>query len=93
MSEESARSFHILDSASALLGVALIIVTAVHITGEAPKTHVDELAFGAALLFIVSCLLSHRSIAKGKDRYERAADKVFASAILLLLAAVLSFWF
>lgn len=93
MAEESARSFHILDSASALLGVSLIIVTAVHITGEAPKTHVDELAFGSALLFIASCLLSHRSIAKRQERYERAADKVFASAILLLLGAVLSFWF
>ena len=93
MAEDSARSFHILDSASALLGVSLIIVTAVHITGQAPKTHVDELAFGSALLFIASCLLSHRSIAKRQERFERAADKVFASAILLLLGAVLSFWF
>lgn len=93
MAAEGKRTFHILDSASALLGVALIIVTAVHITGSAPKTHVDELAFGAALLFIAACLLSHRSIAKGEERFERFADKVFASAILLLLAAVLSFWF
>lgn len=93
MVEDSGRSFHILDAASALLGVTLIIVTAVHVTGEAPKTHVDELAFGAALLFIASCLLSHRSIARGRVRFERLADKVFASAILMLLAAVLSFWF
>jgi hypothetical protein len=87
------RTFHILDAASALLGVALIIVTAVHITGRAPTTYVDELAFGSALLLIISCLLSHRSIAKADDRFELMADKVFACAILLLLASVLSFWF
>jgi hypothetical protein len=87
------RRHYILDSSAALLGVALIIVTAVHITGNAPATHVDELAFGAALLFIVSCLLSHRGIAKNEDRYELIADKIYASAILLLLASVLSFWF
>ncbi|MEO7277177.1 MAG: hypothetical protein ABIW33_04045 [Sphingomicrobium sp.] len=86
------RTFHILDSASALLGVALIIVTAVHISGNAPHSHVDELAFGAALLLITSCLLSHRSIARDDERFERIADKVFATAILLLLASVLAFW-
>jgi len=87
------RRHYILDSAAALLGVALIIVTAVHITGNAPATHVDELAFASAVLFIVTCLLSHRGIAKNDDRYEMIADKVYASAILLLLASVLSFWF
>lgn len=87
------RRHYILDSAAALLGVALIIVTAVHITGNSPQTHVDELAFGAAILFIITCLLSHRGIAKNEERYETIADKVYASAILLLLASVLSFWF
>lgn len=87
------RRHYILDSSAALLGVALIIVTAVHIAGNPTKTHVDEMAFGAALLFIVSCLLSHRGIAKNEERYEHVADKVYASAILLLLASVLSFWF
>lgn len=87
------RRHYILDSAAALLGVSLIIVTAVHVTGKAAQTHVDELAFGSALLFIAACLLSHRGIAKTDDRYERVADKVYAAAILLLLASVLSFWF
>ena len=47
--------FHILDSASAVTWRCRLIHRrhAIHITGEAPKTHVDELAFGAALLFIV----------------------------------------
>jgi hypothetical protein len=87
------RTHYILDSASALLGVALVIVTAVHITGKAAQTFADELSFGAALLFLVSCFLSHRAISASNDRFEIVADKVFASAILLLLLGVLSFWF
>lgn len=87
------RTHYILDSASALLGVALIIVTAVHITGNSGRSVADELAFGSALLFLGSCLLSHRAISKQQDRFELIADRIFASGLLLLLFAVLSFWF
>jgi len=87
------RKHYILDAAAALLGVSLIIVTAVHISGNALHTFGDELAFGAALLFITSCLLSHRSISKDDDRYERHADKFFASGILFILGSVVTFWF
>jgi hypothetical protein len=87
------RNHYILDSSATLLGVALVIVTAVHITGKSATTIADELSFGSALLFLGSCLLSHRSISTGDNKYERIADKIFASAILLLLFSVLSFWF
>lgn len=86
------RKHYILDAAAALLGVSLIIVTAFHISGTALTTFGDELAFGAALLFIVSCLLSHRSISKEDERYEHFADKFFASGILFILGSVLTFW-
>jgi hypothetical protein len=88
-----ARKHYILDSSATLLGVALVIVTAVHITGKSATTIADEMSFGAALLFLVSCLLSHRSITTNDERFERMADKVFAAAILLLLLSVLTFWF
>ena len=84
---------HILNSASNLLGVALLIVTAVHITGRSATTLSDEVAFGAAILFIACCLASHRSISKDDERFERIADKLFATAMLVLLLAVLVFWF
>lgn len=86
------RNHYILDAAAALLGVSLIIVTAVHISGEASHSFADELAFGAALLFIASCLLSHRSITKHEDKYERYADRLFASGILFILGSVVTFW-
>jgi hypothetical protein len=87
------RTHYILDSAAALLGVALLIVTAVHITGKASQTIADEVAFASALLFIACCLLSHRAISRGEMRFEQFADKLFATGMIGLLVAVLSFWF
>ena len=87
------RSQHILNAASSLLGVALLIVTAVHITGKAGTSLSDELSFAAALLFIGSCLTSHRAISKSDERFERIADKLFAVGLFVLIGGVLSFWF
>ncbi|MES2120479.1 MAG: hypothetical protein V4513_07885 [Pseudomonadota bacterium] len=86
------RKHYILDAAASLLGVSLIIVTAFHISGTALSTLGDELAFSAAVLFIVSCLLSHRGISKDNERYEHYADKFFASGILFILASVVTVW-
>lgn len=71
---------YILDTAASLLGVALIIVTAVHITGKASTTIADELSFAAALLFLVSCGGSHMAITRGDDRFERISELSSASA-------------
>ena len=87
------RSHYIIDSAATLLGVALLIVTAVHITGKAAESIADELSFASALLFLCACGLSHAAISKAEMRFERLADKVFAVALLVLLCGVLSFWF
>ena len=81
------------DSAATLLGVALLIVTAVHVTGKAATSIADELCFGSALLFLGSCAASHRAISIADDRYEKFADKLFALALILLFCGVLSFWF
>lgn len=87
------RSHYIIDSAATLLGVALVIVTGVHISGRAAASVADELAFGAALLFLVSCGLSHWAISKSELRFEKLADKAFATGLVLLTCGVLSFWF
>jgi len=84
---------YILDSAATLLGVSLVIVTAVHITGKASTTIADELAFAAALVFLGSCGASHWAIIRSQDRFEEIADRLFALGLLLLFGSVLSFWF
>jgi hypothetical protein len=87
------RSHYLLDSAATLLGVALVIVTAVHITGKSSTTIADELAFAAALMFLGACAGSHWAIAKSADKFEDHAGKVFALGLVLLFCSVLSFWF
>jgi hypothetical protein len=87
------RTHYIIDSAATLLGVSLVIVTAVHISGKAATSIADELSFGAALQFLGACGLSHQAIVRSNDRFERIADNVFAAGLILLLFAALSFWF
>ena len=87
------RTHYIIDSAATLLGVSLVIVTAVHISGKASTSIADELSFGAALLFLGACALSHQAIVRSDDRFERTADRIFAAGLVLLLFAALSFWF
>ena len=87
------RSDNILSAASTLLGVALLMVTSVHITGHSAQTISDELAFGAALLLIGSCLAAHLAISRSSKRYDSIAANLFFVALVTLLLAVLSFWF
>lgn len=87
------RTHYIIDSSASLLGVSLLIVTAVHITGKAATSIADELSFGAALMFLGACAFSHGAISKDDDRFERIADKAFALGLVLLLCGALSFWF
>jgi cytochrome bd-type quinol oxidase subunit 2 len=86
------RSHYIIDSSATLLGVSLLIVTAVHVTGKQAESIADELSFAAALLFLGGCAASHAAIAKSNDRFERYADMIFAVALVVLLCSVLSFW-
>jgi hypothetical protein len=87
------RQHYILDTAATSLGVALVIVTAVHITGKASTTIADELAFASALMFLVSCGASHMAIVRADDRLERIAERIFGAGLIVLLCSVLSFWF
>lgn len=87
------KAHHVLNAASNLLGVSLLIITFVHVTGHAQQSYSDELAFGAALLLMGACLLSHRAISTANQTLENTGDSMFFIAQILLLCAVVSFWF
>jgi hypothetical protein len=87
------KSHHILNAASNLLGVSLIIVTALHITSYSKQTFADEIGLAAALLLICSCLFSYWAIRTELQRFENGADRLFLVAQVLLLAAVIALWF
>ena len=84
------RNSHILNAASNLLGIALLIVTGINITDHADRTYADEAGIVAALLLAVSCIVSYLSLRRGEEggRMETWADKIFICGLLALLAAV-----
>jgi len=86
------KADHILNAASNLLGVSLLIVTFVHVTGRAADSMTDELAFGAAVLLLCTCILSQRAISSANAGLEKAADYIFFLAQFVLLGAVVGFW-
>ena len=87
------RSETILSAAATLLGVALLIVTGVHIAGRSAGTIADEVAFASALMFIGCCLTAHLAIRRSDQRLGNVADKLFFIAQLTLLFAALCLWF
>ena len=84
------RNTHILNAASNLLGIALLIVTGLHITDNAGKSYADEMALAAALLLSISCVVSYLSIRRKErgERLEGLADKIFLGGLSALVIAV-----
>ncbi|MGE5722740.1 MAG: hypothetical protein ACM3YM_09785 [Sphingomonadales bacterium] len=90
------RSTHILNAASNLLGIALVIITGLHVTRIARETFADEVAWGAAICLSLSCLLSYAALRAEprRTRFEDVADIVFMLGLLCLIASVvvLALW-
>jgi hypothetical protein len=82
---------HILNAASNLLGIAFVIIAGLNVTGLTGKTLADEVAWAAAVLLSLSCLLSYLSIRAEPNggRFERLADFSFLFGLAALFAAVL----
>ncbi len=84
------RHTHILNAASNLLGIALIIIAGLNVTKVAPDTFADEIAWLAALLLSLSCLLSYAAIRAEPEpsRWENWADRIFLAGLLVLFGSV-----
>jgi hypothetical protein len=84
------KSEHILYTSSNLLGFCLIVLTSLKISKMSEVSRIDELTGLACILLIGSCLFSFLSIRTSKERlepkYEKIADFIFLSALLLIFA-------
>lgn len=82
---------HILNAASNLLGISIVMITGLKVTGHGGKTLADEIAWLATLCFAVSCLLSYLDLrAEPEDTpHERRADRLFMMGLAALIAAAL----
>ena len=80
---------HILNAASNLLGISVVLITGLKVTGHGERTLADEIAWVAALCFALSCLLSYLDLrAEPEDTpHERWADRLFMAGLATLIAA------
>jgi len=87
------KSENILEAGASLLGVALLIVTVVHVSGHAARSFADEAAFAAAILFIGSCMAAHLAKRRTDEKLDAVADRLFFVGLVTLLFGTLTFWF
>lgn len=82
---------HILNGASNLIAIALILVTSLRLTNLAQKSRADELAWAAAISLMASCIAAYAGM-WGNHRLgmRKAAHWLFSAGLGLLMAALLA---
>ena len=90
------KSSHILNASSNLLGICFIVLTSLKVLKKSGETLIDDAAILAILLFMSSCILSFMSIRNENNKgllYEKIADYLFLTGLILLFATTLLFSF
>ena len=82
------RPSQILNAASNLLGIALIIITGLNVSHIAAQSFADEVAWVAAICLATSCLLSYLAIRHDAARIETWADRIFLLGLAALISAI-----
>lgn len=84
------RPSHILNAASNLLGIALVIIAGLNLSHVASTNFADEIAWVAAVCLATSCLLSYLAIRHDNqaDRIEKWADRVFLIGLATLVGSI-----
>ncbi|MCA2004472.1 MAG: hypothetical protein LDL01_01630 [Ignavibacterium sp.] len=82
------KSPHILSTASNLLGFCLLVLTSLKISKFQEATLIDEFTGAASILLIAASVLSFLSMRskneKRSEYYERIADTIFLSALVII---------
>jgi hypothetical protein len=89
MSED--RTPHILNAASNLLGISLVIIAGLNVSHVARNSVADEIAWFAAVCLATSCFLSYlalRDEARRRGPGEKWADRIFLLGLAALLGAI-----
>jgi uncharacterized membrane protein len=84
------RPSQILNAASNLLGIALVIIAGLNVSHVADKNFADEIAWAAAVCLSISCLLSYLSIRHDARlaASEKWADRIFLLGLATLIASI-----
>jgi len=91
-----ARSPHVLNAASNLMGICFLIQTSIRVLGYRSKSYIDECTAAATCFFMLACLFSYlaiRSETMRSRRLERVADLFFLLGLVLLCGMVVAISF
>ncbi len=83
---------HILNASSTLLGLCFVVLTSLRLRDKSETSVIDELTAVAIVMFMASSILSYLSMRNGKltgRKYEKFADVVFLSGLILLFITTL----
>jgi len=85
------RHPHILNAATNLLGICFIIIGGLKLSNQSSNTYSDEVAWAAAVLLLVSIILSYAAIRNGvaKPWRTRVADWSFLAGLGALMISVM----
>jgi len=85
------RHPHILNAATNLLGICFIIIGGLKLSNRSSNTYSDEVAWAAAVLLLVSIILSYAAIRNGvaKPWRTRVADWSFLAGLGALMISVM----
>jgi multisubunit Na+/H+ antiporter MnhB subunit len=80
----------ILNAASSLLGISLIIIAGLNVTHTSRTTLADEVAWVSAVLLALSCILSYLAVraAPRETNTGKWADRVFMLGLVALFASI-----
>lgn len=82
------KSPHILSTASNLLGFCLLVLTSIKISKFQESTLIDEFTGVASILLIAASVFSFLSMRSKNEKrgeyYERIADTIFLSALVII---------
>ena len=86
------KSPHILNTSSNLLGFCLIVLTSIKVSRSGSATIIDDITGIAAILLVISCLLSFLSMRTKNEirseKLESAADIVFLIALICIALTI-----
>ncbi len=85
------RHPHILNASTNLLGICFVIITGLKLTGSNDKSWADEIAWVAAICFLMSTLLSYLVLRTERltPWFSLWAERSFIAGVVILFASVL----
>jgi hypothetical protein len=83
---------HILNASSTLLGLCFVVLTSLKLNDTKETSVIDEFTAVAILFFMTSSFLSYLSMRNSKltgKRYEKIADVVFLTGLIVLFVTTI----